>query len=242
MKVNAKKTQLIIFGTRPMLRGIPPVQIRFDGETITETQTVRNLGVEMDRYMTFRPHMNLLTGRCTGILLGLGAARHWLPRYIVTMLVDCFVLSQLRYCISVLGNTSCETRDRIQKLINFGARIVSGRGRREHISDAVRSLGWLSAAALYQYGAVTRFRAVLRTGEPLSLLANITINSEVHGHNTRSSSQFRQPSVRTELGKRSFAFSAPGLYNALPQSVRESGVRFKMALKEHLLEKVLAGP
>ena len=242
MKVNAKKTQLIIFGTRPMLRGIPPVQIRFDGETITETQTVRNLGVEMDRHMTFRPHMNLLTGRCTGILLGLGAARHWLPRYIVTMLVDCFVLLQLRYCISVFGNASCETRDRIQKLINFGARIVSGRGRREHISDAVRSLGWLSAAALYQYGAVTRFRAVLRTGEPLSLLANITINSEVHGHNTRSSSQFRQPSVRTELGKRSFAFSAPGLYNALPQSVRESGVRFKMALKEHLLEKVLAGP
>ena len=171
-----------------MLRGIPPVQIRSDGETITETQTVRNLGVEMDRYMTFRPHMNLLTGRCTGILLGLGAARHWLPRCIVTMLVDCFVLSQLRYCISVFGNASCETRDRIQKLINFGARIVSGRGRREHISDAVRSLGWFSAAALYQYGVVIRCRAVLRTGEPLSLSANITIKPEMQDHKTRSPS------------------------------------------------------
>ena len=49
MKLNAKKTQLILFGTSQILRGVPPVHIRFGGETITESQKVRNLGVEMDR-------------------------------------------------------------------------------------------------------------------------------------------------------------------------------------------------
>ena len=239
MKVNARKTQLIVFGTSQMLRGVPPVQIRFGGEIIAETSKVRNLGVEMDRHMTFRPHMDLIAGRCTGILLGLAAARRWLPQDVVTMLVECFVLSQLRYCVSVFGNASCETRDRIQRLINFGARVVTGRGKRDHVSDAVRSLNWLSAAALYQYSAVTRFRAVLRTGEPLSLLSNIVSSSDIHNHNTRGSNQFRQPPVRTQIGKRTFAFSAPGLYNSLPQSVRETGGGFKAALKEHLLNLAL---
>ena len=188
MKVNARKTQLIVFGTTQMLRGVPAVKIRFGGETLVETEKVRNLGVEMDRHMTFRPHMDLLTERCTGILLGLSAARHWLPRDIVTMLAECFVLSQLRYCVSVFGNASCETRDRIQKLINFGARVVTGRNKRDHISDAVRSLQWLSAAALYpRTTASTVFRAVLQTGEPLSLSSNIIVSSEIHRHNTRGS-------------------------------------------------------
>lgn len=236
MKVNAKKTQLIVFGTAQMLRGVPPVEIRFGGETITETHQVRNLGVEMDRHMTFQPHVDLLTRRCTGVLIGLGAARHWLPRDVVTMLVECFVFSQLRYCVSVFGNASCQTRDRLQKMINFGARVVTGRGRSEHISDAVRSLHWLSAAALYQYSTITRFRAVLHTGEPLSLSENIIVSSDIHNHNTRRSGQFRQPAVRTQLGKRTFAFSAPGLYNALPQSMREVGGDFKATLKEYLLD------
>ena len=52
MKVNAKMTQLIVTGTPQMLRGVPTVRIRFGGETITETQKVRNLGLEMDRHMT----------------------------------------------------------------------------------------------------------------------------------------------------------------------------------------------
>ena len=173
----------------PVLGFPENLQISFNGDSITETQKVRSLGVEMDRHMTFRPHTDLLTGRCTGILLGLGAARYWPPpRCIATMLVDCFVLSQLRYCVSVFCKASCETRVRIKKLVSFGARIVSGRGRREHISDAVRSLGWFSAAALYQYGAVTRCRAVLRTGEPLSLSANITIKPEMQNLKTRSPS------------------------------------------------------
>ena len=115
--------------------------------------------------------------------------------------------------------------------------MVTGRGKRDHISEAVRSLEWLSATALYQYSAVTRFRAVLRTGEPLSLSSKIIVSSDIHNHNTRSSDQFRRPPVRTELGKRTFAYSAPGLYNKLPQSVREAGGKFKDSLKELLLRE-----
>ena len=63
----------------------------------------------------FRLHMDLLTGRCTGVLIGLSGARHWLPRDILAMLVklEGFVVPQLRLCVSVFVN-SCHTKHRIK--------------------------------------------------------------------------------------------------------------------------------
>ena len=173
----------------------------------------------MDRHMTFRPHLDKNTGCCTGILLGLTAARHWLPREVMVMLVNSLVMSRLRYCLSVYGNASAEIRDRIQKLVNFSARTITSLSKRDHVSDAVHSLQWLRDTSLYQYSVITAFRSVITKDEPLSLAASISVHG--HGHNTRSAGQFRPVHVRTELGKRLFAFSGPTLYIALPQAVRE---------------------
>ena len=237
MKINASKTQLIAFGTVQQLRDVPPIQVKFGGEVIKETNKVRNLGLIMDRHLTFRPHVEQVVGICTGILLGLSAARHWLPQEVLIVLVDSLVLSRIRYCISVFGNASRETQNKIQKLINFSARVVTGRKRREHISDAVRSLGWLRSPSLYQYGILTRFKTVITTGEPSSLADSIAVQE--HTYNTRQTNHYRPVSVRSEVGKRMFGFSAPSLYNSLPQDVRGTAVGcFRKALKEHLLNGV----
>ena len=198
IKINAAKTQLITFGTQQLLKGVPPIQIHFDGETITETSKVRNLGLTMDRHMSFRPHLDQVTGCCTGILLGLTAARHWLPREVMVMLVNSLVISRLRYCLAVYGNSSSETRNRIQKIINFSARTVTGLSKRERVSHVIRSLNWLRSTSLYQYSTITAFRSVISSGEPLSLAKNICTSS--HSHNTRRAGQFKPVPVRTELG------------------------------------------
>ena len=54
MKVNTAKTQLIVFGTRNTLRDLPPVQLKFGTSIITESREVKNLGLTMDRHLTFR--------------------------------------------------------------------------------------------------------------------------------------------------------------------------------------------
>ena len=67
MKVNETKTQLMVFGTKAMLRHMPPVSIKFGSAVITESHTARNLGVVMDRHLTFEPHIDQLAARSTGI-------------------------------------------------------------------------------------------------------------------------------------------------------------------------------
>ena len=204
---------------------------------ITETNKVRNLGVTMDRHLTFRPHVDQVVRSCTVILLGLSAARHWLPQEVLVTLVNSLVLSRIRYCFSVFGNSSRETQNKVQKLINFSARVIAGRRRREHISDAVRSLGWLRASSLYQYSVLTRFREVITSGEPLSLAENVTVQG--HKYDTRHANRYRPVSVRTEVGKRMFVFSAPTMYNDLPRDVcTASDGTFRGALMKHLLQDV----
>ena len=64
MKVNPTKTQLMVHGTRSALRDLPSVQIRFGNSIISESLAVKNLGVTMDRFLSFEPHINQLVAKC----------------------------------------------------------------------------------------------------------------------------------------------------------------------------------
>ena len=104
MKVNTAKTQLIVFGTKAMLRHVPPVRIKFGPAVITESRTVKNLGVVMDRHITFEPLVDQLVARSTGTLIALSHAKHVLPKESLVRMLSALVLSSIRYCIALYGN------------------------------------------------------------------------------------------------------------------------------------------
>ena len=151
MKINEDKTQLIVFGSRQILKQLPTISVHFMGSTVTGCPSLRNLGVVFDQQMTFVPHVDDVVRRCTGMLVGLSHCRHSLPRQALVTVVEALVVSVIRYCISVYGSCNRAQMARIQRLMNFGARVVSGRRKHEHISDVIRDLGWLSAHNLYRY-------------------------------------------------------------------------------------------
>ena len=59
-------------------------------------------------------------------------------------LVNCFILSRLDYCNSLLFGISDETLDRLQKVQNAAARLIYGLRKNEHITDTLNELHWLS--------------------------------------------------------------------------------------------------
>ena len=58
------------------------------------------------------------------------------------MLIESLVFPHIRYCITVWGNCTATQKQRVQKAANFGVRIVTGLGRREHVKPSLRELGW----------------------------------------------------------------------------------------------------
>ena len=151
MKLNMAKTQSLVLGTPAMLQGLPPVSLNFLGTVVPDSRVVKNLGVIMDCHLNFQAHVDQVTAKCTGTLVGLMHAKHVLPKAVLVTIVQALVTSIVRYCISSYGTCNTTQLHRVQKLLNFGARIISGRRKHDHISDVFRELNWLDARSLVTY-------------------------------------------------------------------------------------------
>ena len=235
MKLNSSKSQLLVLGTRQMLSSLPTISLSVHGNIITESSRVKNVGVIMDRTLSFEPHIDALVGRCTGMLLGLHHARHRLPPQIIKPIVNSLVLSSVRYCLSVYGNCNAQSMHRIQKIINFCARVVTGRRKRDHISDAVRLLGWLPAREMIVCHSLCLLRRVMDVGEPALIANQLATRSERQERATRNDSDLFLPRIRTESGRRRFIYRASHAFNELPHVLRHKPIgAFKRELKRHL--------
>ena len=238
LKINAQKTQLIVLGTRQNLRQLPNVTIKFMSSTVSGSPVVRNLGVTFDACMTFDSHVDEVARRCTGILTGLSHSRHCLPQSTLITLVNCLVTSLIRYCITIYGTCNVTQTTRLQKVLNFGARVISGRRKFDHISDVLRDLEWLSAHNMYLYHALTLLKRTLDTHQPESISVNLVQRRHVHQRTTRQNDLLQVPMIRTESGRRRFSYAAATAFNRLPPTIRELNMReLKRELRQHLLQQ-----
>ena len=234
LKLNASKTQLIVFGTSAMLRDLPSVSIRVGNTVITESREVKNLGIHMDRHLTYRPHVDHLVAKCTGMLMGLLHVRHVIPHSVLTQVINALVISSIRYCVSVYGTCGVTELHRVQKVINFSARVITGKRKFQHISHEVSRLGLPTVSKLVSYHQLCLVHNVLATSEPLEL-RRMFVRAD-HTHGTRNADQLRPPRARTNAGKRRLANIGAVGYNALPSELHNTVSRaaFKRALTQHL--------
>ena len=238
LKVNASKTQLIAFGNHQNLRNLPNFKVTFCDASLEPCSEVQNLGVTFDKTLSWDSHVATISRRCLGTLAGLSHARHHLPSGIITTLVTSLVLSQVRYCISVYGNTSQKNLNKIQKILNYGAKVIFGRRKFDPSSDLREKLQWLPARELEELGTLCLAHKVMRRGEPDSLAGVFVTNSTLRERNTRQDELLHVPPWRTNDGERRFCSRAPAAYNRLPDSITERNVRaFPRALKRHLLDR-----
>ena len=141
----------------------------------------------------------------------------------------------------VYGNGSSKNQRRIQKLINFAARVISGKRKYDHISGVRDALGWLDAPSLSHYQTLCLLQKIRNTGLPDSLADMFTENCERPDRNrrTRQDHMLSLPRARTEAGKRRFAYRAAHQYNTLPPDFGAlSTGRFRNALKARMLASV----
>ena len=68
LKLNEDKTEVIVFGSRKYLEGMPSISIRVGDCTITPTRSVRNLGAHFDSRMNIIIIMYLYSAQYLHIL------------------------------------------------------------------------------------------------------------------------------------------------------------------------------
>ena len=128
-----------------------------------------------------------------------------------------------------------------KKIINFAARIISGKRKFDRISGVCESLGWLESHDMFTHQTLTLLHKIRRTGEPEALASRFCTNRERPDHvrSTRQDDLLSLPRTRgTAVGKRQFAYRAPDQYNDLPPDFTTMSVpQFKRRLKQRLTFK-----
>ena len=98
LKVNAAKTQLMVFGSRQNLSTLPNFKISFRDAELQPCTQAKNLGVVFDGALTWDAHASELSRRCVGVLIGLtiSHARHCLPDGVLKTIVTALVISRVQ--------------------------------------------------------------------------------------------------------------------------------------------------
>ena len=110
--------------------------------------------------------------------------------------------------------------------------MVVGRRKYDHISDVLSGRNWLTSKQLSEYHSLTLAQRIRRWGEPDDLASLFSRNSAHRARSTRRDNQFHLPGIRTESGRRQFAYRVPRLYNSLPTELTALGIdSFKRNLR-----------
>ena len=76
-----------------------------------------------------------LTKKRFGTLITLSHVLRYLPTDTIVTFVNTLVFSHIRYRLPVFGNCSGKNLRSIDKIINFAARVVSGRRKYDPVAD-----------------------------------------------------------------------------------------------------------
>ena len=240
LRSNAEKTEVILFTSR--FTKTPNIEkLSFVNTVIELTERVCDLGVNLDKNLSLTYHINETCKKATNAIRSIGRIRKYITKENLKLLVNALVLSRLDYCNSILYGLPKQELDKLQRIQNTAACLITGTKRHKHIKPALRELHWLPVESRII------FKVLLITFKIIHGLCPAYLSSLLQQYHPqrrlRSSSiklLFTVPTVNSvTYGERAFSFSAPILWKSLPDSVRNttSLSSFKSALKTFLFRK-----
>ena len=241
LKLNEEKTEYIVFGSPNLLSKFETSPLTIGNESINPVISVRNIGAFMDKTLHMDSQVNQVSKGAWFHLRNIGKIRPFLNNATTEKLVHSFISSKLDSNNGLLYGIPKEKTDRLQRVQNAAARLVTRTAKYEHITPVLRALHWLPIAQRIDYKILLlTFKALIGTA-PSYLQDLIQLSS--HSRTLRSNDQKllicpRSKSVK--YGDRAFRVAAPTLWNQLPLEIRlsETVATFKSKLKTHLFKTV----
>ena len=131
LKVNANKTQLVIF--KAANRKIPDdFEIILDSNVIKPSNSAKLLGFTIDRHLTGAEHIDNISRKCHGLLSVLRRAAPCLPRELLRLAYISLIRSHLEYASAVLAPLSNTQLGKLDTIQRIAARIILGVPRDTH--------------------------------------------------------------------------------------------------------------
>lgn len=240
LKLNEDKTEFVVILPTKQSHKVQVQSISIGDCDIEPSKSARNLGATFDSHMNLVPHVSSLVRSCNYQLRRIGKIRKYLTQACCEKLIHAFITSRLDNGNSLLFGLPDYQIDRLQRVHNTAARILTLTRKYDHITPILRDLHWLPVQQRIKYKILLLTYRCLNGLAPAYLSDLLVPYSPSRTLRSSDSNLLSVPKSRTKsYGDRAFKNCAPKLWNNLPRQIRLSVTvaEFKSALKNHLFQQ-----
>ena len=170
----------------------------------------------------------------------IGRIRKYLTNENLKLLVNALVISRLDYCNSILYGLPKRELDKLQRVQNTAARLITGTKQYDHIKPAFQKLHCLPVESRIIFKVILITFKILHGLSPAYLSSLLQEYHPPRSLRSSSKSLLTVPTMNSvTYSERAFSFCARTLWNTLPDSLKNAASlsSFKSALKPLLFGK-----
>ena len=144
LKLNKEKSEAIVFFTAKQRDSLPAdVYITVGGHRIQPSSCVRNVGVQFDSNLNMEHQIANTVKSCYYQIRDIRPIRLHLTEESCNTLVHTLVTSRLDYRNALLYGLPQTALQRLQKVENGAARLITRTRKYEHVTPVLQRLHWL---------------------------------------------------------------------------------------------------
>ena len=235
LPINYKKTTCMSIGTRQRLGDSREIELKSDDICIQNVSKQKLLGVYIDENLNWSAHIDYLCSNVSSKISLLRQLSEYVPVEVQKQFYQSYIMPLMDYGSDVWGSTSLTNLERLLKLQKRAARTILKTYFRTPSAGMFKDLGWLSLERRLKYNKAVLTYKALNNMTPAYISSMLKPVSQTHCLNLRSSvnGTLYVPKSRTTLYNGAFSYSAPKLWNSLPQPIRNCDTlnAFKKSLK-----------
>lgn len=223
LSLNMTKTEFLLMGSWQRLAHLNgPPSLFIDGAPVKQVNCTKSLGVIIDSNLSWSEHIKMISKKISSGISAIKRVRSFVPRDTLLKAYNAIVQPHFDYCSVVWGDCAKGLTDRLQKLQNRAARIITFSSYDSNADALFRELGWQKLCDQRNISKSILMYNSLHNRVPAYLSERFTMCDNQRYNLRNSENKLTLPLPRTEFGKRSFSYSGAVLWNNLTANLRQS--------------------
>ena len=224
LSLNVLKTKCLFTGTRHKISLLPSEpHICLDGHLIERVNSYKCLGVQVDETLSWEAHISEVVSKVAKVLAALRRLRPICPQSTLVAIYKSLILPHLDYCSAVWGCIGNGLSQKLEKLQNRAARIITGSGWDVRSAQILCALKWESLADRRSKQLKSLMFKTANNLVPEYLSDKFTSVNTIHRHNLRGAQHnLFIPRPNTEALKKSFRYRGALTWNDLSVEAKQA--------------------
>ena len=148
LTLNRTKTEFMLIGSRQRLStlAVSPTITIYDNQ-VSQVTTAKSLGVTIDNKLDWRSHIDKLTKKVASGIGAIKRIRHLVPQATLLLIYQALIQPHFDYFNFVWGNCGITLQNKVQKLQNRAARVLTNLNYDADAGHLFELLRWKNPAS-----------------------------------------------------------------------------------------------